>query len=267
MPMRKKYGRRYRRKTTRKTFRRRYKKASFRSKVKNALMDISETKSIGRVMDDRLTVGNIESEWRLSQPVFPVQDPLMIVSEGTGVNDRIGNRITLMGMRIPVYIMNQTAEALRIRVIIIKTNANPTAANPFMNPIGLAEPFNYGHPWQADWALNKELGSIVKQRTFTLKGAVDWGSVGALHDRLIQHTGNSGVKRLEMGFSLRKKKHHFDNYHENSSGEFKNIDQYVQLVYVWRLFGNDMPYVANHGGEGLGNVRIRQFHKLYFKDV
>ena len=242
-----------------------YKKTGFRTKVKKALMDLSETKSIGRVKDDRITLGNTNASWEQFHNVFPDNADLNLrLPEGYGVNERIGQRITLRGIRIPMYICNQTPEPLRVRIIIYKENKVIQGnVPPFINPLGNAEPFNYTHPWQADYAINKEMGTIVKQRTFTLSGSMDWGSVAPLHQRPMQFTGNTGIKKVEMGFSFRNKKHFFDQIGD----EFLNIDQYNQLTFVWRLYGNDVPYLANHLDEGLGNLRIRQFHKVYFKDV
>lgn len=264
MPMKK--NRRKSRKP-RRTKRRKYmpkgKRGTFRSKVKKALFDMSETKQLGRALDWRLTLGTLNSEWAYEQKVFPDNaDVNLRLPEGTGVNQRVGNRVTLMGMRIPMYILNQTAEALRVRVVIYKINANSATSSPFINPLGNAEDFNYTHPWQSDYAFNKERGTIVKERKFILGGAVDWGSTTS-GPRPIQMTGQTGVKRLEMGFSFRAKKQYFDQVDDS----FRNIDQYEQITFVWRLYGNDVPYLANHLNEGLGNLRIRQFHKVYFKDV
>ncbi|WP_445772239.1 hypothetical protein [Rheinheimera sp.] len=264
MPMKRKYARRKPRKTRKSKARPRVKKASMRTKIKKTLFDLSETKSFGRVIDQRLTLGTLSNTWHSRVAVLPDNgDANMTLPEGTQVNERIGNRITLRGIRIPVYLLNQTPEALRIRVIVYKQSTNVLADPlPFLNPLSEGEAFNYEHPWQADYTFNRELGKIVKQRTFTLAGTLDWGSnEGGV--RPIQFTGNTGIKRLEMGFSFKNKQHFFDQ----AGDEFRNIDHYKMEVYIWRLYGNDVPYNANHLAEGLGNLRIRQFQKVYYKDI
>jgi hypothetical protein len=245
-----------------------YKKTGFKTKVKKALMSMSETKSVGRAFDTSVTLGNTSNTWNWAWSVFPANgDANMLINEGTGPNERIGNRISLIGVRIPMYLLNQTPEALRIRIIVVKqkTNLPTTGGNEFINPLGNAEPFDAGHPWQADWPYNKEYGFVVKQRTFTLGGSIDWGAgtAGFPGHRPIQFTGNTGIKRLEMGFSLKSKKHYFDQH----GGETRNIDQYVQYLYVWRLTQDTIPYELNHNLQALGNFQIKQFHKVYFKDV
>jgi hypothetical protein len=275
MPMKRKYRRKSRK--PRKTIRRKYapkgKGGTFRSKVKKALMSISETKNIGRVLNQQITIGNFESEWAKNNLIFPDNgDPSMWIQQGTDANDRIGNRITLQGIRIPMYFVNQSPETLRIRVLIVKHKRSIdmafgaiTGTSWFMDPLGNAQGFNQTDPWQADWPFNKEHGTVVKQRTFNLNGSIDWGAIAVppfVHSRAVQFTGNSGMKRLEMGFKLRRKQ-----YFDDIGGEIRNVDQYSQYVFVWRLHNNTIPYEGSHNGEGLGNLQIKQFHKVYFKDV
>jgi hypothetical protein len=264
MPMKRKIRRKSRkpRKTTRRKVTPKGKGGTFRTKVKKALMQMSETKYVGRGLDNQITLGNTSTTWRVQEGVFPLNvQSHMLIHQGTGPNERIGNRITLTGVRIPMYLVNETPEALRIRIMIVKQKTNLSAgAGDFINPLGDSEHFNSGHPWQADFPFNREYGTIVKQRTFTLNGSFDFGSI---NHRNQQFTGNSGIKKLDMGFSLRGKKHYFDDV----GGELRNMDQYVQYVYVWRLHKNNIPYTANEDFEGLGNLQIRQFHKVYFKDV
>lgn len=259
------------RRTTRRKYMPKGKRGTFRSKVKKALMSISETKNVGRAVDNQITLGNLESEWIIGNDVWPVNgSPFFDINEGTGPNERIGNRVTFQSIRIPMYITNQTPESLRIRVVILKRKANIqylpdlTAYKWFINPIGDAEHFSQTHPWQADWPFNRELGTVVKQRTFTLDGAIDWGAgtSGFPGHRPIMFTGNRGIKKLEMGVKLG-----FRHYFDDDDGQIRNTAQYQQYIFVWRVHNNTIPYELNHNLEGMGNLQVKQFHKVYFKDV
>lgn len=274
MPMKRKYRRKSRkpRRTTRRKYTPKGKGGTFRTKVKKALMSMSETKNVGRALNDQITLGNFESEWVQAHDVFPVNSSNFFqIKEGTGPNERIGNRVTFQSIRIPMYITNQTPESLRIRVIMTKRKANIeylpnlTAYKWFINPLGESEHFNQTAPWQADWPFNKELGTVVKQRTFTLDGSIDWGSgtAGFPGHRPVQFTGNRGIKKLEMGFKLGFR-HYFI---PETVGQVHNTHQYQQFVFVWRIHNNTIPYEVNHNLEGVGNLQIKQFHKVYFKDV
>ena len=181
MPMKSKYRRKSRkpRKTTRRKYAPKGKRGTFRTKVKKALMSMSETKSVGRFIDQQITLGNTSGSWLAGNAVFPYNaGTQMLINEGTGPNERIGNRITLVGARVPMYFVNETPEAIRIRVMIVKqrTNLGDGGIRQFINPLGESEDFHAGHPWQADWPYNREHGTVVKNRTFTLNGSIDFGS-------------------------------------------------------------------------------------------
>lgn len=268
MPMKTKYRRKSRK--PRKTTRRKYtpkRKGTFKTKVKKALMQMSETKSVGRFIDQSMALGSTSASWVTAAGIFPQNQVAdMRIEQGTGPMERIGNRITLTSIRIPMYLVNQTPETLRVRIIVIRqrTNIPGGALREFITPLGESEAFDAGHPWQADWPINKEFGHVVKQRTFNLNGLIDWGAqtTGFPGHRPIQFTGNSGVKKVEMGFKLNRRQ-----YFDDVVGDIHNIDQYIQYVYVWRLNANTIPYELNHNLEGLGNLHVRQYHKVYFKDV
>lgn len=235
---------------------------AFKRNVKKAIFALTETKAKGHSKDDPLTLGNLSSEWQQTSGLNYGSG--WHISQGTGPDERIGARITLDRMRIPMYFANMTPEPLLIKAMVVRTPAlYNTTGITFVDPIGNAEVFNPNHPWQADYPVNKEFGTVVKQKKFVLAGAVDFGShlIGA---RPISFTGNTGIRKLEMGFSYKNKKIFFD---EGMDDEIKGMDVYNLIVYVWRLHGDRVPYDANHLNEGLGNLQIRQFHKLYFKDV
>jgi hypothetical protein len=183
MPMKTKYRRKSRkpRKTTRRKYMPKGKRGTFRSKVKKALMSMSETKSVGRVMDEHITLGNTSASWLLGQYILPVNNTSdMLIQQGTAANERIGNRIEFKSIRIPMYITNQTPETLRMRVMVVKQKTNlpahPHENHLFVDPLGRAEQFNHVAPWQADWPCNKEIAHVVKQRTFYVNGSIDWGA-------------------------------------------------------------------------------------------
>lgn len=257
--MKRKYGRRPRRKTP---VKRRRTTTSFKRNVKKALMQLTETKSVGLPYDVPLTLGTLQSEWyQFHNLMAPFTIP-----EGTGPNERIGARISLQRMRIPMYLCNQTPEPLLIKVVVFRIDKEGSNSPEFINPIGEGESFSPGHPWQADYPIGREYGTLVRQKKFVLNGSLDWGSqiTGA---RPLQFTGNSGIKKLEMGFSFNNKKIFFQDGPHAPGNDINGIDNYQLFMWVWRLYGDRVPYNANHNAEGLGNLQIRQFHKLSFKDL
>ena len=240
-PMKRTYKRKY-------TAKKRYtKRPAMVAQVKKALTALSETKSIGSELSTTETLsGGSNTNWS-----FNVQLPSAI-AQGTGPNERVGNRVHKKYYQNHLYLTNLTTWPIVARVMVIKRNANATGiqgAGDFMNLIGTPENFDHTDPAQSRMKLSRDHGTTLFDKVIAIpQGLANSASVV---------TSGLSSRFINMFVPINRKDYFNQQLALPNSSALNDFEMRTYLFSTFNLSGTSDP----------GDIHVKFATKLSFVDI